>query len=200
VNNSEGFTLVELLVALAIFVILSALCYRSLEALLQTRERISLETRKWREVMLFFNRLDSDMHQVVNRPIRVDQAIQPCFLGKPNLESSDDAQLSFSRLGDAYQSGVLMDTQRISYRFIAGRVEMLVWPALDIESSTKPAVYTVLNGVKAMSLRFKPTPSEGWVDAWPVSRTGNTPVIPKALEVSLTLASGEILQRVYNLQ
>ena len=199
VRRVQGFTLIELLVALAIFVVLSALSYRSLVALLQTRERIAVETTKWREVMLFFNRLDVDLRQLVNRPIRIDQTSQASFLAKQNLQSINDAQLSFSRVGSEMQTGYLMDTQRIGYRMKAGNIEMLVWPALDLESRAKPAVYTVLSGVKSMTLRYKPDQAKPWVETWP-NKLAEDIAIPKALEMNVTLTTGETLQRIYLLQ
>jgi general secretion pathway protein J len=194
----KGFTLIELLVALVIFAILSALSYRSLSALIQTKTRIELETHQWRQVMLFFNRLDNDLRQVVNRPIRIDQQMEAAFLGQPTLQTQDDAQLSFSRLGSPMQSGTLMDTQRIAYRHKTGNIEMLIWPAMDIESTTKPKIYTVLSGVKSMSLRYMQSRTHAWVNAWPL--TTNTPepfAMPKAMEIQIVLKSGEVLQRTY---
>lgn len=195
-HNNKGFTLIELLVALVIFAILSALSYRSLSALIQTKQRIESETTKWREVMLFFSRLDTDLRHVVNRPIRVDKSQQAAFLAKPELNSLEDAQLSFSRLGNPMQTGSLMDTQRIAYRYKAGNIEMLVWPALDIESGTMPTIYPVLHGVKSMALRYKPARATTWVNAWPIALTDGA-TMPKAVEISIVLNTGEALKRTY---
>ncbi len=196
--NSLGFTLIEVLVALVIFAVLSALSYRSLSALLQTRERVEAETTRWREVMLFFNRLDLDLRQSVNRPITIDKTIQPAWVGKTEIIGAYDAQLMFSRLGTPEQNGLLMDTQRVGYRYNAGKVEILLWPALDIDSLTKPSVYTVLSGVKSMSIRYMQHQTKAWLTVWPSPIKED--VIPKAIEVEVTLLSGETLNRIYNLR
>lgn len=196
IQKNHGFTLIELLVALVIFAILSALSYRSLSALIQTKQRIESETSKWREVMLFFSRLDTDLRHVVNRPIRVDKSQQPAFLAKPELDTLEDAQLSFSRLGNSMQTGNLMDTQRIAYRYKAGNIEMLIWPALDIESGTMPKIYPVLHGVKSMALRYKPARVNAWVSSWPIALPEGAE-IPKAVEISIVLNTGEALKRTY---
>ncbi len=193
---NKGFTLVELLVALTIFAVLSALSYRSLSSLLQTRERITQETTRWREVMLFFNRVDSDLRQHVNRPVMIGQGEKPAFLGKIS-DLPDDALLSFSRFGNPHQNGALMDTQRISYRLKAGHIEMLIWPALDIEEDTKPAAYTILSGVKTMTIRYMHNKTLTWVNSWP-TKEKQAAVFPKAIDISVTLATGENLNRIVN--
>ena len=47
-RSQAAFTLVELLVALAIFAILAGFAYRGLDAMLQSRVRLEAESRKWR--------------------------------------------------------------------------------------------------------------------------------------------------------
>ena len=195
-SANKGFTLIELLVALTIFAVLSALSYRSLSALLQTRERITQETTHWREVMVFFSRVESDLRQHVNRPVTIGRVTQPAFLGKIGA-LPDDALLSFSRFGNPQQNGALMDTQRIGYRLKADHIEMLIWPALDIEEDIKPAAYPILSGVRSMTIRYMHNKKLTWFNSWPINEE-QAAVFPKAIDISLTLATGEILDRIVN--
>src|SRR5258705_11049058 len=66
-SRARGFTLIELLVALAIFAILSGFAYRSLTALLETRERLQAESRKWRDASVFVGRFERDLRAVLDR-------------------------------------------------------------------------------------------------------------------------------------
>lgn len=195
-SMSKGFTLIEVLVALTIFGVLSALSYRSLSALLQTRERITQETTRWREVMLFFNRVDTDLRQHVNRPVTIGRAIEPAFLGKNNV-LPDEALLSFSRFGNPQQNGALMDTQRIGYRLKVGHVEMLIWPALDIEEDAKPMAYPILSGVETMTIRYMHNKTLTWLNTWPTNED-QAAAFPKAIDISVTLVTGEKLNRIIN--
>lgn len=197
-HRARGFTLIEVLVALVIFAVLSALSYRSLSVLLQTRERVEAETARWREVMIFFNRLDSDFRRHVNRPVQLEKQAQPAWLAKPDWLGDHDAQLIFSVLGNPEQNGWLMDTRRMAYRLKSDNVEMLIWPVLDSHANSKPVAYPVLTGVKAFTLRYMLNKSHAWVNGWPVEDE-KTSVFPKAVEVSVTLKTGEQLNRVYNL-
>src|SRR4051812_20313935 len=67
-NRPGGFTLVELLVALAIFALLTAFSYRGLNAMLESREALQKESRKWRDVTLAMGRLERDVAAVLDRP------------------------------------------------------------------------------------------------------------------------------------
>jgi len=198
-SHIKGFTLVEVLIALVIFAILSALSYRSISALLQTRERLELETSRWREVMIFFNRFDQDVRRRVDRSVRNGNQYLPGWYGKPVFAGDNDAQLMFSIMGNPEQPGTLMDTRRIGYRLHAGNIEMLIWPALDNVSASKPVAYPVLSQVKTLSLRYMSSQGYTWSDRWPAPNLPDGP-IPKAVEIRVTLNTGEQLNRIINLK
>ncbi len=69
-HSARGFTLVELLVALAIFALVAAFAYRSLAAMLETRQALERETRKWRDASLLVGRLERDLAAVLDRVAR----------------------------------------------------------------------------------------------------------------------------------
>lgn len=200
-NNASpqrGFTLIELLVALMIFAVLSGLSYRSLSALIQTRERVNAETRHWRELMLFFNRLDMDVHQHIPRSVQKGNIILPSWQAHPELSSADDAQLMFTRLGSWEAEGNLRDSQRIGYRLKNQTIELLIWPALDTLPDEKPTVLPLLNGVKKMQIRYLTQDKSRWVSNWPLTSSEKN-MAPKAMEIMITLISGDQLSRVYSL-
>ena len=49
-RRAGGFTLVELLVSLAIFALLATFAYRGLNTMLDSRAALERESRKWRDV------------------------------------------------------------------------------------------------------------------------------------------------------
>jgi len=191
--------LIEVLIALVIFAILSAFSYRSISALLETRERIELETNRWREVMIFFNRFDQDVRRRVDRSVRNGNQYLPSWYGKPTFAGDHDAQLMFSIMGNPEQAGTLMDTRRIGYRLQAGNIETLIWPALDTLPSSKPVAYPVLSQVKRLTLRYMSSQGYTWSDRWPAPNLPDG-AIPRAVEIRVILNTGEQLSRIIPLK
>jgi len=193
----SGFTLLELVVALAIFALISVFAYRALDLVLDTRAKVTAEGKKWRDITLLFARLEQDLSRLANRSVRDSRDLPaPALLGEPVAVGEDDAQFAFTRMGLEGQSGVLNDVQRLGYRLRDGKVEMLVWPVLDQAPRTRPEVESVLSGVKAMEIRY--LGAEGtWWPRWP--KPGAPGELPRALEVTLELMSGERMSRLFAL-
>lgn len=196
-RHSSGFTLLELVVALAIFALISAFSYRALDLVLDTRAKVTAESKKWRDITLLFTRLEQDMSRLANRPVRDSRdLLSPALLGEPVVAGEDEAQLAFTRMGLEGQSGALNDAQRAGYRLRDGKVEMLVWPVLDQAPRTRPEAEAVLDGVKALEIRY--LGAEGaWWPRWP--KPGAPGELPRALEVTLELMSGERVSRLFAL-
>jgi len=193
----SGFTLLELVVALAIFALISVFAYRALDLVLETRIKVTAEGKKWRDITLLFTRMEQDMSRLANRPVRDSRdLLSPALIGEPVPVGEDDAQLAFTRLGLEGQSGVLGDVQRLGYRLKNGKVEMLVWPVLDQAPRTRPEAETLLSGVKGMEIRY--LGAEGtWWTRWP--KPGAPGELPRALEITLELPSGERMSRLFAL-
>ncbi len=195
----HGFTLIELLVALVILTVLAVAGYRSLDAVLQTRERVAAETRKWQHLAFFFSRLSQDISQVIDRPVR-DEAgayYHAALVGNAVTVGEDDAELIFTRAGIAEQGAALQAPQRIGYRLEQGAIWLLRWPSLDQAPRIRPVRYQVLEGVREFSLRYLDA-NKIWQLKWQYPPTSNN--LPKAIEVTLTMATGEVITRIFTLQ
>jgi general secretion pathway protein J len=191
----QGFTLVELLVALAIFSVMSVVAYRGLNAVLETREHLMADNRKWRELAVFFSQMKESVANAVDRPVRDSGDLQaPAFLGKPDAVGDNDAQLIFTRMGLSGQQGHLGDLQRFGYRLRDRNIELLVWPVLDQAPHTLPTVSLVLGHVSSFVVRYLDDKGV-WQAKWPV--IGQNEVLPRAVEVRLGLESGEQVIRVF---
>ena len=67
-NARRGFALFELLVAVAIFSIMGVISYRSLAAVMRTRETLASETRRLGEAQFAIALLERDLRQAAPRP------------------------------------------------------------------------------------------------------------------------------------
>src|SRR5215212_3277534 len=110
--RSRGFTLVELLVALAIFAILSAFAYRSLTAMLESRERLQEESRKWRDIALFVGRIERDLRAILDRPAKAPSGTPLAPLSSAiEIAAQQQSGLAITRSGSALQENVLAAPQ-----------------------------------------------------------------------------------------
>lgn len=201
-KSKRGFTLIELLVALVILTLLSVAGYRGLDAVLQARERVSAETRKWQHLAFFFSRMNQDIAQAVQRPVRDEGGaiVRAAWVGNAVTVGENDAELIFTRAGIPDQGAALQAPQRIGYRLEQGMIVMLRWPSLDQAPRVKPVRYPVLEGVRDFKLRYL---RDGgiWELQWPYPNAPNPlTILPFAVEVTLTLAGGEVITRIFALQ
>ncbi len=198
VKQLRGFTLVELLVALVILTFISVAGYRGLNAVLQTRERVAEETRKWQHLAFFFSRLEMDIAQAVHRRVREPGGLfVPEWVGHNVVVGENDAELTFTRAGITDQGSEMLAPQRIAYRLERGAIILLRWPAPDQDPRTQPARYPLLEGVREFKLRYLDN-SNNWQEQWPPA--GSTTGTPSAVEMNLTLSSDEKITRIFALQ
>lgn len=181
-RRGRGFTLVELLVALAIFSVLGVLSYRALASIVDSRDRLAVEQKRWQQVTRFVQRLELDLQQVA--------------LGQPDAVSYDaDRQtLRLIRLVGA-ASGDEVRTIRYRYRWRDGRVERderrLLPPAPASDTAELVAPDLLLDGVQS----FDWSASEGGAAlAWqPLAATaGRLPPVAIRLRFKLAELTGEV--------
>lgn len=193
----RGLTLIELLVAVMIFAVLSAIAYRALTVTLESRGRIEQENRKWRDLALFFARLEQDVAAVAPRPIRdPGDLIVPAFVGNATVTRANEGALMLTRTAFAAEPGNVDPPRRLGYRLRDSVVELLTWTALDQGPRDEPRVVPVLHDVTEMQLSYLDPRGQRYA-TWPPTGVANpTTVIPSAVEISLTLASGERITRL----
>lgn len=198
-QSQRGFTLIELLVALVILTLLSVAGYRGLDSVLQARERVAAETRKWQHLAFFFSRMNQDIAQAVKRPVRDGAGAKylAAWVGNAVTVGANDAELIFTRAGIPDQGAALQAPQRIGYRLEQGNILMLRWPSLDQAPNANPVRYSVLEGVSEFKLRYLDE-SKIWQLQWQYPT--DLSKMPVAVETTLTLASGEIITRIFALQ
>jgi general secretion pathway protein J len=195
-SRAVGFTLVELLVALAIFAIMSGFAYRALNSMLESREALAKESRKWRDVSLFVGRVERDVAAVLPRI-----ATGAGELKLAPLSSSIDSTapgLAVTRSGNMLAGNVSAAPQRVAYRLREGRVERLAWVSVDAAPRDEPQPTPVLADVGSLAFRFMDPKTSEWRPDWGLP--GNAAAaLPAAVEMTLVLASGERIVRLFDL-
>lgn len=184
----QGFTLFEMLVAVALFALMTTLAWGGLQRVMATRTAVEQEAARWRDIEALFNRMQADLNQVVVRPVRNEFSVsEKGFRGEQALVGQDAAHLTLVR---ATPDG---PPRRIGYRFVDGRLELLQWPALDLAPRARAQVSVLWTGLHGFKVRYLENSS--WIDTWPRDSSDFTG-LPRAIEVTVQLDAQTELKRV----
>jgi general secretion pathway protein J len=196
----SGFTLLEVLIAVAVFAIFSAMAYGGLMRLLDSRERVDAERAFWRDTAIGFYRLKQDFSLARNRPVRQNDgtlSTDAAFKGQPtDPRALGDPNVEFTRGGVYVPNGFTADLQRVGYRVVDGTLMRLTWPVLDRAPMTKPVATPVLREVEEFEVRFYQ--NGAWIDRWPpLVQPGDAQPLPGAVEVTIALKDRGKYKRVF---
>ena len=192
---TRGFTLLELLVALAVFSIMAVAAYSGLRNVLYTRAAVEEQNRRLAAVQLAVYRLEQDIEQATPRGVR-DEYGEPqgALLGG----ALTDDRLILTRAGwDNPLGQPRASLQRVAYRLRDGRLWRLHWPVLDRGGLIEPRETLLLERVRDFKVQF--LDQDDWRDDWPPpssstdDRKPDPDRLPRAVEIRLTLEDwGEI--------
>ena len=195
-RRARAFTLVELLIALAIFALLSAFAYRGLAVLMDSREALDRDSRKWRDVALFVGRFERDIQAVIDRPATGPSGTpQGPLSSLLDLGGAAAGGLAITRAGATLYANELAAPQRVGYRLAEGRVDRLAWPGVDAGPRAEAAATPVLENVRSLGFRFLDRSGE-WRRDWALPATQGMPL---AVEMTLELAGGERIVRIVDI-
>ena len=188
-RRRSGFTLIELVIALAILALVAVLGYRALASLTDSEVRLTAEAKRWRELDAFFARLEADMREALPRDVRTGGGGEAAWVG--DVDGTGNAELRFSRAGPEFATEPGSAGQRIGYRMRNGAVEVLYWPRLDQPASVSPQPFALADGIVEFRVAYLDARG-GWRARWPAA---GEPAVPRAVRVEIALAGGETIER-----
>lgn len=195
--KQRGFTLLELLVAVAIFALLGVGSYRLLASTISTRDAARSHDLALMQLQRAFTIMNRDLSQATARPIR-DQYGDTA----PALVLKDNS-LELTRAGVPNPlKQVRSDLQRVSYQLNnKGELIRSSWQQLDRDRGVTPQQTVLLTKVKTIALKaYNPTGSAN--PEWPISQNANKPpvdTLPRSIEVLVTVEPWGEVRRLFAL-
>ena len=184
-NRTGGFTLLEVLVAVAVFAVLAGIAYGALRAALDAREGADDRNTRRAAVMRALTVLERDLLQMVRRPVWDEFArMSPALV----VERPPGARLELTRTGRPNpQQAKRSALQRVAYSVENDALVRRTWYVLDRTAQTVPAEETVLEDVDAIV--FEALAGE-WSTIWPEAAQDPEQMLtdmPRAVRVVITL-------------
>jgi len=196
-SKIRGFTLLELLVAISVFSILSSIAYGGLSVVLNNNdlhERVSQRLSALQTTYVFLQR---DIEHAIYRSVRIDETQKlPALYSVPN----ENLLLELTRTGwqnplDQQRS----ELQRVSYHIKEGKLYRGYWNSIDRTHNAVKHESLMLSNFKSIQVRFLDTENK-WHSVWPpYGKDDPNDQLPVAIEATIDSEDFGSISRLFSL-
>ena len=177
---SPGFTLLEMVVAIAIFAVIAAISYSALDNFLQAKAHIDQENDQAKALQTTFMLLEQDLRYAVNRPVRNGYGdVEPAFIGAA---------------GSGLAAGEL---QRVAWRLNNGELSRVTWQVLDRDVDSAERERRLLEAVEDIAFTFYSYDSDQKLST--ANEWTSDAALPVGVEVTVLLQGRPAYRRVFEL-
>ncbi|MDH5301272.1 MAG: type II secretion system minor pseudopilin GspJ [Gammaproteobacteria bacterium] len=195
--GQRGFTLLELIISLAVFSIMSVMAYSGLKIVLDSKGGTEERAKRLSSVQTAMMFMERDIEQIIDRSIRDGFGMpQEALVGVPYGQR----RMEFTRAGWRNPlGGPRSQMQRVGYQFDEGVLSRVSWVTLDRANETDPIARPLVDNVENVNIRYL-SGVGSWTDSWPVSSAGTlqpAPRLPLAVEVELEFKDLGKIRRLF---
>ena len=184
-KKRSGFTLVELLVAIAIFVVLSALGWKVFDYLIKIKERNTQHEQRLGQLQEAYQQVLRDTVQIVPITANVAGQVQPAVM-------LQNGQLTFSKTGvtDPLMQGIPPE-ERVEYIYKADEKKLYryKYKNLNQTGNDQPETSVLLDSVDQFQIMLlNPNEMAQWPEvALSENDVTQTKILPRGLKINLTV-------------
>jgi general secretion pathway protein J len=191
-HKQQGFTLLEVLIAVFIFTLVAIIMTHALSIVFHSDAATETRTNRLAELQMATLLFSRDTEQIINRP-----TVDAKGATRNSLEGYT-TRVTFTHGGLANPNGVMNRStlQKTSYSFEGGALYRQVWPVLDAVQTTLPKKRKLLSGVT--ELHFDYLDYRGlFHNTWPPAEQTKQMSFPRALRITMTLEHWGKLSLLY---
>jgi general secretion pathway protein J len=196
-RRQDGFTLIEILVAMVILAVMSVMAYRGVAEARVAVENAEGHLDRLREVQRAMQVVVTDFRELTRRPVR--EPIGDGYRGALLRDPNGIALAELSRAGWPNGAGTPRGTvQRVLYRLEGTTLVREHWTVADPTLATQPVKRELLTGVDRVEIRYLTTGRE-WITEWPQFNSAEERDFyarPLAVEITITLADWGEVRRI----
>ncbi|KGJ92383.1 type II secretion system minor pseudopilin GspJ [Colwellia psychrerythraea] len=192
-TSQYGFTLLEVLIAIAIFSVVSLASFTIFDTVLRGDENSKLRSDRQNELQRAFLLMERDFTQIAKRSMRVNgEAPSNSFLQTADDSFLEDEQaIAFVRNGWT-NPGLLLprsDMQNVAYRIEDETLQRLHYNFVDAVVGQEPKIRPLITQVK--SLAFEYYDGKNWQKKW----SGST--LPQAIAIEIETEDYGLIRRQF---
>jgi general secretion pathway protein J len=182
-RDQGGFTLLELLVALAIFSLIAVMAYGGLETVLNQQAQTEVNAEGLEALQKTYLVIQRDIEQAVPRPIRNEFGDEQGPLVGTTLFQLTRG--GWNNPVDQPRSTL----QRVGYSLEERQLIRYAWTVLDRAQDSEPVRQPLADDIESLQVRYLDG-NGNWQEQWPPMQTGQNPVpvtldFPRAIEMTL---------------
>ncbi len=199
-KRQRGMTLLEILVALAIFTILAAAGYSGIHQGIAVQGQLQQQQQFWRRLDSVMSLIEIDLEQARALAPRAPVWDTIAFRGFGDKRTGNETEfMRFTRGGhESYLNTTVSPYLRIGYRLVEDRLYRINWPGLNLPDGVEAVESELISGVTDISLRYLNN-NRRWVDSWPIRFTPEESTqIPAAVEIILNFDNETSFRRVFH--
>lgn len=148
--QKNGFTLIEILIALFIFAVIAIITATGLSAILKSHERSDVQMQEITQIQLALIIMKRDISQATARPIMDNNGNQiPAF-----LERAGYFELTRSGYSNPLMNNKRSTLQRVAYFYRDHQLIRRTWPVLDRAPDTPFSDKILLDGLKTLTFSY----------------------------------------------
>lgn len=184
-GKKRGFTLVEMLVALAVFGFVSASAIAVMRISIVSKERVDAASSRIRDIQIARNLMKADFAQAVLRPVRDEFGnVEPAFAGGAAMggDGRADALVALTRGGWTNPGGTAprASLQRVEYAFRDGALIRRTRSYLDAAGGAPETETRLLEGLERVEFAFN-VAADQWTEDYRAGSENST--FPRAVRL-----------------